>query len=202
MSIENTRNRDNLVHLAGILSEGQSGYIEGMESAGQAQLVNSDVLPAEALADYDSGTGDQWPRLEALGIIRGEPVAGDPLFIHATLPAGWKKEGSGHAMGSYLVDERGVRRVSIFYKAAFYDRAANISVENVGRSLANDGIYADEGTPTALPGAWAVLTDSEKAAYIASLGSYIAKSEEYPDIYADRLPRVWTLFHAAKGGAA
>jgi len=198
MSVENTRNRDNLLHLAGIMAEGQSGYIEGMESAGQAQLVNSDVLPAEASADYDSDTGDQWPKLEALGIVRGEPVSGDPLFIHATLPEGWKKEGSDHAMGSYLVDTRGVRRVSIFYKAAFYDRSAHISIIRPGSAFATEGIYGD--SPAKLPQQWGVLTDEEKADFVASLEQYIEDAEKYAH-RVDRLPRVWTLFHAAKAAA-
>jgi hypothetical protein len=63
---------------------------------------------------------------EAMGITLGEPVASDPLFRHATLPKGWRKQPTDHAMWSKLVDAQGRERASIFYKAAFYDRSAFI----------------------------------------------------------------------------
>lgn len=97
---------------------GSSGYIEGQEAAGQREIVNNEVLPTQ-------GSND--PMIRAFGVKIGKPVAGDPLFCEATLPAGWKREGSDHAMWSYIVDEKGRRRVAIFYKAAFYDRDAHMS---------------------------------------------------------------------------
>lgn len=173
MTVENTSNRPAIAHLAGAMSEGVSGYIEGMEAAGQAQLVNSDVLPATAAPDYNSTEHpDQWPLLEALGIVRGEPVTGDPLFIHATLPAGWTRGSSEHAMHSFLLDERGVRRAAIFYKAAHYDRRADIRVVHVGSELASEAVYGSG--PAALPDVWPVLTDDERDEFRASLDDYRA----------------------------
>lgn len=117
--IENTSRRDPLVHFAASMS-GPDTYITDMESAGQQQLVKSDLLPTDCR---------NHPEFEALGFVFGEVVEDDPLFRHATLPQGWKREASDHAMWSYLVDETGTRRVAIFYKAAFYDRRAFMRLE-------------------------------------------------------------------------
>jgi hypothetical protein len=90
------------------------GGIEAQERAGQGRLVASEALPKEC------------PRaeLEAMGVVFGEDV--DDLFINATLPPGWKKERTDHAMWSNLLDEQGRKRGAIFYKAAFYDRRADM----------------------------------------------------------------------------
>ena len=53
MTIEDTSKRDPLLHLAGGMIEGSSGYIEGMEAAGQRQVVNSTLLPIETLYSTD-----------------------------------------------------------------------------------------------------------------------------------------------------
>jgi hypothetical protein len=87
-------------------------FILAQEAAGQKALVRSEALPSK---------GD-WDSLEAMGIVKGESV--DDLFCHATLPDGWSKVASNHSMWSYLKDERGLTRASVFYKAAFYDRDA------------------------------------------------------------------------------
>lgn len=119
MSIENTAKRDGFVHLLGAMSDGSGGYIEGMERDGQRQLVNSTDLPTKG---YDV------KEFEAVGFTFGPPHTSDPMFRPATLPEGWKREGSDHAMWSYILDQHGRRRVSIFYKAAWYDRDANMSL--------------------------------------------------------------------------
>ena len=43
------------------------------------------------------------------------------------LPAGWKKQATDHSMWSKLLDESGAVVASIFYKAAFYDRIAEMN---------------------------------------------------------------------------
>jgi hypothetical protein len=48
---------------------------------------------------------------------------------------------SDHAMWSYLVDELGRERVSIFYKAAFYDRSAHMSLTSLGSYVRNSVEY-------------------------------------------------------------
>lgn len=189
--IENTSDRDPMVHLAGMWGGGPAvtRYVEDMEAAGQQQLLHSDRLPTEAHGDF-----------EALGFTFGEPDPDDPLFRPATLPAGWTREGSDHAMGSYLLDERGVRRVSVFYKAAFYDRCANIHVLNVGADLATHAIYGD-GPVT---GPWDKLTEEERAEVIASARGYLEQARDYPDIYGKRVDRAKALLEqlTGRGGAS
>lgn len=118
MNVENTSQRDPLLHYVGMLDDTER-YITGMEAAGQRQLVNSSVLPA-------STPNDSREAFEALGFVFGAPVSGDPLFVEATLPAGWEKRGSDHDMWSYIYDADGNQRVAVFYKAAFYDRKADM----------------------------------------------------------------------------
>ena len=91
--------------------------IERQESHEQTKLVNSFDLPKRC---------DNWAKLEAWGIVRGEET--DPLFLSATLPKGWKKVATDHSMWSHLIDQDGLIRASIFYKGAFYDRDAHINV--------------------------------------------------------------------------
>jgi hypothetical protein len=120
----NTATHDPFTHLAGMMGGGGvSGYIEEQERAGQVEIVNATTLPVRLV-----GSGEE--AYIALGFTFGDAV--DDLFREATLPEGWSREGSDHAMWSYLVDATGKRRVAIFYKAAFYDRAAHMSIEQVG----------------------------------------------------------------------
>lgn len=142
MGLQNTsdfyRHNPELVLLAA-MSEGDE-FIPNMEAAGQRQLVNSDRLPVNT-----RGTDAEF---EAVGFTFGEPDKNDRLFRPATLPGGWRREGSDHAMWSYIVDELGRRRVAIFYKAAFYDRDAFMHLETPTRYL-NSFLWGDD--PDALP---------------------------------------------------
>jgi hypothetical protein len=118
--IENTAQRDPALHLLGAMSEGTTGYITGMEAAGQRQVVASTLLPIEIRGASDAD-------FEKLGFTFG--AKRDDLFREATLPAGWSKQGSDHNMWSYVVDHHGRRRVAVFYKAAHYDRRADMHLE-------------------------------------------------------------------------
>lgn len=120
-----TDEANQLLFLAASMGPGGSDQaIAEQERAGQAQLVNSDRLPTNI--PYNAQ-----PEFEALGFTFGEVDPRDPLFRPATLPAGWKREASDHDMWSYIVDELGRRRVGVFYKAAFYDRRASMSLTPV-----------------------------------------------------------------------
>lgn len=197
MDVTNTSNQSPLIHLVGSMSDGTSEYIESMEAAGQQQLVNSSVLPVEArgLVSY-AFDADGWPEFEALGFTKGEGVEGDELFVNATLPDGWTRQGSDHSMWSYIVDNRGVRRVAVFYKAAFYDRRAHMHLTRPGRELASDIIYSgnDQPAPPAvLPSQWQILTDGEKDDFRSYITEYLESAEKYPDIYDDLAPRARIL---------
>lgn len=91
------------------------GGIEAQEKRGQRELVNNSTLPKQA----------PWEQLEKLGFVKGKDV--DELFVECQMPPGWSKRGTDHSMHSELLDHKGRVRAGIFYKAAFYDRRADIS---------------------------------------------------------------------------
>ena len=97
------------------LTAATPGGIEAQEAAGQATMVAQEILPRDII-------GADRAAFEALGFEFGEPH--DDLFVNAKLPAGWTKQATDHSMWSRIVDETGNERASIFYKAAFYDRRA------------------------------------------------------------------------------
>jgi hypothetical protein len=101
---------------------GSSRAIDAMEAEGQRQLVASCDLPTK---------GSEDPEFLRLGFTFGEPHAHDPLFRPATLPKGWRKQGTDHSMHVKIVDELGRERVGVFYKAAFYDRRADMRLISV-----------------------------------------------------------------------
>ena len=180
---ENTSDRDPLDHFVGMLG-GSDRYITDMEADGQRQLVASTTLPAKS----NHSTDEEYV---ALGFTFGPVVPSDPMFREATLPEGWKREGSEHAMWSYIVDERGVRRVSIFYKAAFYDRDAFMGIINVGGDAATHWIYGDGKKPWLNPALTAVeLADAKRSAE-----HYLEEAEKYPS-REDRVPRAQALVDA------
>lgn len=96
------------------------GGIEAQEAREQKRLVASTMLPKEV--GYDN-TREQF---EAIGIVFGKDV--DDLFVECVIPAGWTKRPTEHSMWSELVDDKGRVRAQIFYKGAFYDRNAHISL--------------------------------------------------------------------------
>jgi hypothetical protein len=140
--IENTGRRDPLLHLAGAWDD-PGRYITDMESDGQRQLVHSDRLPT----DMGRNTVEEF---EALGFKLGDPDPQDPLFRPATLPEGWSREGSDHAMWSSIVDQNGRQRVAIFYKAAFYDRSAHMRLCTIGNEV-QQLLWSDEDEPQEMP---------------------------------------------------
>ncbi len=103
--------------LKGMAGETASDAILNQEAHGQAQFVNSAVLPIEC------------PRfeLEGLGFVFGENH--DDIFVNVIMPGGWSKKATGHSMWSDLLDAKGHVRGGIFYKAAFYDRSAHMHLE-------------------------------------------------------------------------
>lgn len=168
--IENTASRHPLTHSAGAL-HGTDRYITDMEADGQRQLVHSNRLPVE----INRGTDVEFV---TLGFSFGPPDPNDPLFRPATLPDGWKREPSDHSMWSYIVDTNDRRRVRIFYKAAFYDRRAFMSLEtplaDVHRLLYGeiDALPVDDWTS---PSVWVEVLTAE----IARLEASADENNEY-----------------------
>lgn len=106
---------DALLHLAGAMSMGTSGYIEHQEKQGQQQVSTGCRFPLKF-------SGMSKMEMESIGFVFGNKI--DDLFQEITLPNGWKIQPTDHSMWSNIIDENGVERGSIFYKAAFYDREA------------------------------------------------------------------------------
>lgn len=111
---------DAMIMLGEVMVHGSmAGAVEAQEAQGSKELVHSESLPVQG--SYD-------PAFAAAGIVFGDPFPSDALFRPATLPRGWSKRRTEHSMWSELVDDKGRKRAGIFYKAAFYDRAAHMSV--------------------------------------------------------------------------
>lgn len=134
---EQEREAGGIGMLAESMAVGTSAAIEGQEAAGQREVLFSDVIPYDGCQRGTAGEKE----LEALGFKLGDPPTGDEIFRQCELPEGWSREGSDHAMWTYIVDERGFRRVACFYKAAFYDRSAHCSVEREPRTAAQADYY-------------------------------------------------------------
>lgn len=97
--------------------------IEAIEAQGQSDFIVSEHLPVYA----------PWDELHTMGIKEledhNEVAASGKLFCKVALPPGWKRVATDHSMWTDLVDEKGVKRASIFYKAAPYDKRAYLRIE-------------------------------------------------------------------------
>jgi len=101
---------------------GDPAAIENQEAQGQKEMCRVEQLPRT------DGYKDLKDKYKQLGIkVLGE-TEGDDLFYDVTLPEGWKIIPTDHSMWSNLVNEKGKIIANIFYKAAFYDRAAHIHI--------------------------------------------------------------------------
>lgn len=99
------------------------GGIEAQEKAGQLEQAGTQTLPLDVGQRYNGKIEDARKPWETLGFRFGKAV--DDIFVEAAFPAGWKKVPTDHSMWSDIVDDKGRKRGSIFYKAAFYDRSAH-----------------------------------------------------------------------------
>jgi hypothetical protein len=105
--------------LENFIAASTPGGIEAQEAKGQQDFVANETLPKDMM-------GDKKEDYEKLGFVFGESA--DDIFVNVKFPDGWKKKATDHSMHSDLLDEKGRKRASIFYKAAFYDRSAHISL--------------------------------------------------------------------------
>lgn len=96
------------------------------------------------------------------------------LFMRATLPAGWHKVPTDHNQWVYVIDDRGLRRVEIFFKNSPNERRAFMRLVDVGAYFAADLLSGREETP----GPWHRLTEAERADVVTSLESKIRPADE------------------------
>jgi len=118
--VTNLADSPNLRRIFGEAMFGSPERLIEHEQQGQRELVNSTQLPRQGLMN----AREMWERI-GIKINDADPGS-DPLFVQVTLPEGWSKRAADHHMWSDLVDDKGRVRARIFYKAAFYDRRANI----------------------------------------------------------------------------
>ena len=129
--------------LKNFIAAATPGGIERSEHHGQKEFLAHDALPIATAAD--------WEILESWGVEKGEAI--DDLFYSAKLPTGWSKVAGKVPRGSTLCDDRGLVRANIFYKAAAYDKVAELYVFRnrfrSARDYASDEAFAyvikDEG---------------------------------------------------------
>jgi hypothetical protein len=145
----------------------ETGAIEAMEARGQQQLLNSCDLPTKGSDD---------PEFLRLGFTFGEPHPQDRMFRPATLPEGWTKAGTDHAMHSKILDQHGRERVGVFYKAAFYDRRADMHLTTVYGYIS--GLLYYGGTPV-LDDEWATVE-----AVTEALRGHIKREQESIDLWS------------------
>lgn len=113
-------------HTGNFIAAMTPGGIEAQEKAGQIEQSFAETLPIEG-----TSTEQQRKEFESLGFVfaldrtaaqnqeRGE------LFVDCKFPAGWRKKPTDHSMHTDIIDGKGRKRGTIFYKAAFYDQRAD-----------------------------------------------------------------------------
>ena len=129
--------------------EDPSEAIEDQEKRGQQSVVRNQRLPKKANshtvdnATFFKGVEDGMSyeerdkittaniveytrtKYERMGIEIVEDY--DDLFWSVKLPEGWEIKATEHSMWNELRDDKGRKRASFFYKAAFYDRDAFVN---------------------------------------------------------------------------
>ncbi len=111
-----------------LLIEGTAGF-QNLERREQQEACYYCGLPKHlssvfcGVRDHDSR-----PLLEALGFTVGD--TGDKLLYRCQPPEGWKLEPTNHNMWNNLVCN-GVIQCRMFYTAAFYDRKAELSLNDM-----------------------------------------------------------------------
>lgn len=134
--------------------------IERSERDGQQALVASTNMPKEMSPDR--------ALFEAVGFKFGADV--DDIFVSASLPDGWKRAATDHAMHSDIIDEQGRTRVGVFYKAAFYDRRASAHLR---RRYEVSYIFGSDKSSG--------LKDGERAYGVTDAGKEIFRTEAFGD---------------------
>jgi len=104
------------------LAASTEGGIEAQEKRGQLRQAEKETLPTDLGRD-----GEGRKQFESLGFKFTGVI--DGLFEHVDFPAGWTKKPTDHSMWTDIVDASGNKRGAIFYKAAFYDRSAHLSLD-------------------------------------------------------------------------
>jgi hypothetical protein len=106
--------------LPNVIAASTPGGIERQEALSQREFVASSKLPKRISGATREQLEEHW------GVKFGADI--DNLFVAVELPEGWRLEATDHSMWNQLLDDKSRVRASIFYKAAFYDRDASLTV--------------------------------------------------------------------------
>lgn len=150
MSTEDSKNKDRKRRILEALnSDDPSNALIEAEYIGQEILNEKQRLPKDM-------QGNEQVLID-LGFVFLEED-GD-LFIKAVFPKGWKMKPTDHSMWNTIFDDKGRERISVFYKAAFYDRHAHLHlVRRYNYSVrSTDETYRDLDAPR-----YVVVTDCGK----------------------------------------
>ena len=126
--------------------EDPSKAIENQEKRGQAEVVRTQRLPRKINdhnvpheifwsgttqdMDYETKRQITSANTEAYTRVQYEKMGieiiseADDLFWNIKLPEGWEVKATDHSMWNEVRDHKGRKRMTFFYKAAFYDRSA------------------------------------------------------------------------------
>lgn len=126
--------------------ENPSKAIENQERRGQAEVVRTSKLPKKLNShkvpnaifwsgttedmDYNAKREITSANIEAYTRVQYEKIGitiiseADDLFWNVKLPDGWEIKATDHTMWNEVIDNKGRKRITFFYKAAFYDRDA------------------------------------------------------------------------------
>lgn len=102
------------------------------QQADQRELTRACQLPRKGLITRHMESTDEFAHTratwDAFGVKVADTPGDDPLFVDVTLPAGWSLQRTENHYWTNLVDDKGRTRATMFYKSAFYDRDAHISL--------------------------------------------------------------------------
>lgn len=99
---------------------GEKNVIEHMVSEGQQEAIRRVHVAKKVRPSKEA-----W---EQLGFTFTD-IEGDDILCNATLPKGWSIQATEHSMWNNIIDENGMIRGRMYYKAAFYDRHAHMYLE-------------------------------------------------------------------------
>lgn len=179
--------------------------VENDERAGGQEMVVAEQLPIDGFMTGSDPAGHRRRSVEAAifnkifieaGGKIGAASYGDDLFVDVTLPPGWKKQATDHALWTHLLDARGNVRAKIFYKAAFYDRSSHLaavrrlypSIEGEGIKKASAPVIKDSndrtvwtGKPIAYRGYPKTMDDQQSSYDEAGCIAARTLAQAYPD---------------------
>jgi len=150
------------------VGRGDPDKILQQEADGQRSFIESDTLPSRmSCSDLDVNAILQAAGVKFCGIVKD-----DPIFQYVELPQGWKKVATEESRWSKLLDDKDRDRASIFYKAAFYDRSAYLTLSFRFR-FRPDYDQQDKGIAVAR------VVDCGKVVYTTELIALPGGSERY-----------------------